>query len=117
VEDAAYPMRLNTVRYRDQWHTMTRTGLSPTLSQHRPEALLEICAEDGLASGLRDGGLARVESPHGAAVFRVRFSTGQRRHVGWAMQRNDGYTLRGVPSNWWAALRWSDRLGWAGVSS
>jgi len=76
--DAAYPLRLNTVRYRDQWHTMTRTGLSPTLSQHRPEALLEICPQDALAHGLSDGGLARVESPHGAAVFRVRVSNGQR---------------------------------------
>src|SRR3546814_7522598 len=37
VTSAEFPLRLNTARYRDQWHTMTRTGLSPTLSQHRPE--------------------------------------------------------------------------------
>ncbi len=74
-----YPLRLNTGRYRDQWHTMTRTGLSPTLSQHRREALLEICAEDALAQGLSDGGLARVVTPQGIAVFRVSVTANQRR--------------------------------------
>ncbi|MBB4859994.1 assimilatory nitrate reductase catalytic subunit [Novosphingobium chloroacetimidivorans] len=76
--DSAYPLRLNTVRYRDQWHTMTRTGLSPTLSQHRPEALLEVHPQDALAQGLSDGGLARVESASGASVFRVRVTATQR---------------------------------------
>ena len=37
-----WPLTLNTGRYRDQWHTMTRTGLSPKLSQHRREPLVEI---------------------------------------------------------------------------
>ncbi|WP_374410445.1 molybdopterin-dependent oxidoreductase [Novosphingobium colocasiae] len=77
--DPAYPFRLNTARYRDQWHTMTRTGLSRTLSQHRPEPLLEIHPQDAVGAALTDGGLARVESPHGSAVFRVSFSEGQRR--------------------------------------
>src|SRR5882757_4351753 len=30
----AYPLRLNTGRIRDQWHTMTRSGLSPRLAAH-----------------------------------------------------------------------------------
>ena len=34
---AARPLRLNTGRIRDQWHTMTRTGESPRLGQHLPE--------------------------------------------------------------------------------
>ena len=75
----AYPLRLNTARYRDQWHTMTRTGLSSTLSQHRPEPLLEVNPQDARAYGLRDGGLARVRSMNGASLFRVRISEGQRR--------------------------------------
>ena len=29
-----YPLILNTGRVRDHWHTMTRTGKSPRLSQH-----------------------------------------------------------------------------------
>jgi assimilatory nitrate reductase catalytic subunit len=76
--NADFPLRLNTARYRDQWHTMTRTGLSPTLSQHRPEPLLEVHPEDALAHGLSDGGLARVESASGASLFRVRVTPAQR---------------------------------------
>ena len=79
VADAAFPLRLNTARYRDQWHTMTRTGLSPTLSQHRREPLLEVHPADAAAQGLADGGLARVTTPAGAATFRVQVSPGQRR--------------------------------------
>jgi len=79
VADPALPLRLNTGRYRDQWHTMTRTGLSPTLSQHRREPLLEVHPLDAAASGLRDGGLARVSTAAGRAVFRVACSDAQRR--------------------------------------
>ena len=74
-----FSLRLNTGRYRDQWHTMTRTGLSPTLSQHRREAMLEIHPDDGSAHDLRDGGLANVVTATGKATFRVTFTTGQRR--------------------------------------
>jgi len=77
--DPEFPMRLNTARYRDQWHTMTRTGLSPTLSQHRREPLLEVHPLDAAQLGLADGGLARVETKAGAASFRVALSEGQRR--------------------------------------
>jgi len=77
--DDAFPMRLNTARYRDQWHTMTRTGLSPTLSQHRREPLLEVHPSEAARLGLADGGLARVETKAGAASFRVAISEGQRR--------------------------------------
>ncbi len=73
-----YPLRLNTGRYRDHWHTMTRTGLSPTLSLHRREPLLEIHPEDAAAFGVSDTGLARVETKAGASVFRVHVTTGQR---------------------------------------
>ncbi len=79
ANDAAFPFRLNTGRYRDQWHTMTRTGLSPALSQHRREPLLEVHPVDGAEQGLRDQGLARVSTLAGSAVFRVAFSAAQRR--------------------------------------
>ncbi|KAH2840816.1 hypothetical protein KXW36_001210, partial [Aspergillus fumigatus] len=77
--DPAYPLRLNTGRYRDQWHTMTRTGYAPTLAQHRREALLEIHPDDAVLYGITDGGLARVETAGGASIFRVGISDGQRR--------------------------------------
>ncbi|HWU01711.1 MAG TPA: molybdopterin-dependent oxidoreductase [Novosphingobium sp.] len=79
VVDPAFPLRLNTGRYRDQWHTMTRTGLSHTLSQHRREALCEVHPRDAAAHGLSDGGLVRVSTAHGDSLFRVAFAEGQRR--------------------------------------
>jgi assimilatory nitrate reductase catalytic subunit len=75
----AFPLRLNTGRYRDQWHTMTRTGLSPKLSQHRREPLLEVNPADARAAGLTNGGLARVVTEQGGAVFRVSFTDDNRR--------------------------------------
>ncbi|MFC4291095.1 molybdopterin-dependent oxidoreductase [Sphingorhabdus arenilitoris] len=77
--NAAQPLTLNTGRYRDQWHTMTRTGLSPRLSQHRREALIEIHPADAAIYGVTDGGLARVHSAAGEAVFRVYITDAQRR--------------------------------------
>ena len=75
--DGAFPLRLNTGRYRDQWHTMTRTGLSPKLAQHRREPLLEVHPADAATAGLTDGGLARVDTPHGAALYRVAITAEQ----------------------------------------
>jgi assimilatory nitrate reductase catalytic subunit len=76
---AKWPMTLNTGRYRDQWHTMTRTGLSPRLSQHRREPGVEVHPADLALLGLADGDLARVSSPQNDSVFRIIASQGQRR--------------------------------------
>ena len=73
-----WPMTLNTGRYRDQWHTMTRTGLSPKLSRHREEPMVEVHPNDAVALGLNAGGLARVATPQGESVFRISISDGQR---------------------------------------
>lgn len=69
---------LNTGRYRDHWHTMTRTGLSPMLSRHRREPLVEVCASDARAAGLVDGGLARVTSSSGSSIYRVSVTDAQK---------------------------------------
>lgn len=69
-----YPFRLNTGRIRDQWHTMTRTGLAPRLSQHLGEPFLEIHPADAARLGLAPATLAEVESPHGRAILRVLIS-------------------------------------------
>ena len=55
-----YPLRLNTGRVRDQWHTMTRTGSSPRLARHLPEPFIEINDADARLFSLTDGGFARV---------------------------------------------------------
>jgi assimilatory nitrate reductase catalytic subunit len=77
--DQSWPLSLNTGRVRDQWHTMTRTGRVPRLMAHAGEPLLDIHPADAEGLDITEGGLARVESRHGAAVLPVRLSTGQRR--------------------------------------
>jgi assimilatory nitrate reductase catalytic subunit len=91
----AYPLRLNTGRYRDQWHTMTRTGLSPKLSQHRREPLVEVHPDTARRLGLTDGTLARVETPNGTSIFRAAITPDQRRRelfvpIHWTDQTSAG---------------------------
>ena len=74
-----FPLRLNTGRVRDQWHSMTRSGLSPRLGAHLQEPFVEVHPADAAAQGLNHGGFARVRSPYGACVLKVNVSTGQRR--------------------------------------
>jgi assimilatory nitrate reductase catalytic subunit len=76
---AQYPFRLNSGRVRDQWHTMTRSGLSQRLANHVPEPFVEVQPLDAAAAGLADGGFARVRTPYGACVLKVVISEGQRR--------------------------------------
>ncbi len=63
--------RLNTGRIRDQWHTMTRTGLSPRLSQHLAEPFLELHPADAARLNLPQASLAELTNPHGSAILRV----------------------------------------------
>ncbi len=70
VSEAA-PLRLNTGRARDQWHTMTRTGLSPRLSGHLAEPYLEIHPRDAKAYGIGANDLIAVSSGDGKAILRA----------------------------------------------
>jgi len=90
-----WPLQLNTGRYRDQWHTMTRTGLSPRLARHREEPLVEVHPGDADALGLTDRGLARVTTPQGETLFRVAIEPGQRpgeifAPIHWTDQQSTG---------------------------
>ncbi len=67
----AHPYRLNTGRIRDQWHTMTRTGVSPRLSRHLAEPFLELHPQDARRLGLAPASLAEVSNAHGRAILRV----------------------------------------------
>ncbi|WCL53366.1 nitrate reductase [Gimibacter soli] len=78
VPSPDYPLLLNTGRYRDQWHTMTRTGLAPSLTGHRPEPLLDVSPTDARSHGLADKGFATVASPRGRVVVRVRVTDDQK---------------------------------------
>ena len=76
--DAAYPLSLNTGRIRDQWHTMTRTGLAPDLCRHAPEPFVEVHPADAEAAGLTEGALARVITVRGEAVALAKITDRQR---------------------------------------
>ncbi|MEM6857508.1 MAG: molybdopterin-dependent oxidoreductase [Pseudomonadota bacterium] len=73
----AFPMRLNTGRYRDQWHTMTRTGFSPKLAHHRRDPLVEINPADAARLGIDEGDLCKVATQQGESLYRATVSKGQ----------------------------------------
>ena len=76
---AGRPLRLNTGRIRDQWHTMTRTGASPRLGQHLPEPFVEVHPDDALRFGVFDDGFARVTTDYGRCTLKVIVSDRQQR--------------------------------------
>jgi assimilatory nitrate reductase catalytic subunit len=76
---AGRPLRLNTGRIRDQWHTMTRSGLSPRLGQHLPEPFVEIHPDDAIRFGIIDDSFARVVTDYGQCTLKVAVSERQQR--------------------------------------
>ncbi|MES2918069.1 MAG: molybdopterin-dependent oxidoreductase [Pseudomonadota bacterium] len=75
--DADWPYVLNTGRIRDQWHTMTRTGLSPRLLQHIGEPFCTLHPEDAARLGIGERALVAVESRWGRALARAQVSSDQ----------------------------------------
>ncbi|MEP0960441.1 MAG: molybdopterin-dependent oxidoreductase [Roseobacter sp.] len=73
-----YPFLLNTGRIRDQWHTMTRTALSPRLSAHLAEPYVDIHPEDAKTLGLKAADIVRLTSPHGVSLLRARITDAQK---------------------------------------
>ncbi|MHA6323694.1 molybdopterin-dependent oxidoreductase [Roseivivax sp. CAU 1753] len=69
-----YPFRLNTGRVRDQWHTMTRTALSPRLSAHLAEPFLEIHPDDARDLDVQPADLVQIHNPVGTAILRARIT-------------------------------------------
>jgi assimilatory nitrate reductase catalytic subunit len=73
-----YPFMLNTGRTRDQWHTMTRTGLTPRLMAHKDEPWVALHPHDAMKLGVGAGDLVRVQTAHGATVLKAEIDDGQR---------------------------------------
>ncbi|MER9015932.1 molybdopterin-dependent oxidoreductase [Mesorhizobium sp. M0898] len=73
-----YPLVLNTGRVRDHWHTMTRTGKSPRLSQHMAEPFVEIHPADAQHFGIGDADIVRVSTGHGEVLVRALVTVRQR---------------------------------------
>ncbi|WP_027255950.1 nitrate reductase [Leisingera aquimarina] len=73
--DRRFPLRLNTGRIRDQWHTMTRTGQAARLSGHLAEPFADIHPQDARKLGVESADLVRLHNTHGQAVLRARITT------------------------------------------
>jgi assimilatory nitrate reductase catalytic subunit len=78
IASPAFPLSLNTGRIRDQWHTMTRTGLAADLWRHAPEPYVEVHPTDAEPLGVKDGALTRVQTADGEAVAVARLTDRQR---------------------------------------
>jgi len=96
---AARPLRLNTGRIRDQWHTMTRTGSSQRLGQHLPEPFVEVHPDDAARHGVADGDFARVTTDFAQCTLRVVVSERQQRGMLFA------------PIHWSEATATASRVG------
>jgi hypothetical protein len=62
---------------RDQWHTMTRTGLSPKLASHMPDPFVEVNPDDGRSSASPTTGSPGLARRHGKVVLRVNVTAAQ----------------------------------------
>jgi len=59
---------LNSGRLRDQWHTMTRTGLAPSLSGHHDLPIVQINHTDATNRQIQDNQLLRLSNEHGEFI-------------------------------------------------
>lgn len=66
-----FPLKLNTGRIRDQWHTMTRTGLATKLNQHISEPFVEMHPATATQLNLQDQQLVKVASRWGHMMGRL----------------------------------------------
>ena len=90
-----FPLILNTGRIRDHWHTMTRTGKSPRLSQHLAEPFCEIHPSDAAKLRVEPADLVTVATPLGEVVVRALVSPRQARGSVFApMHWNDQFAAK-----------------------
>ncbi|MCC2637130.1 MAG: nitrate reductase [Moraxellaceae bacterium] len=75
--DQDYPFVLNTGRIRDQWHTMTRTGLAARLLQHIGEPFCALHPDDAAGLGISVGEVVELESRWGLARARAELTADQ----------------------------------------
>lgn len=99
ARDDEYPLCLNTGRIRDQWHTMTRTALTPRLLQHISESYAELSPQDAETRGIKEGDLVTVSSRWGQALVRAQVTEAQQ----------PGSVF--VPMHWTDVLSRTGRIG------
>ncbi len=76
--DSQHPLVVNSGRIRDQWHTMTRTGRTARLWQHRAEPFIDVHPDDAAKADLKQGQLGRLKGRLGDFVGRVMVTDAQR---------------------------------------
>jgi len=70
--DVEGSLMLNTGRLRDHWHTMTRTGLAPSLTGHHDLQMVQVNTIDAQQRQLRDNQLVRLWNDYGDVVATVK---------------------------------------------
>lgn len=83
----AFPYVLNSGRMRDQWHTMTRTGLASALLQHANQAYLQMHPDDMKQLGVVDEALISITTAFNrgeAVILPVKAESGLRRKTVFA---------------------------------
>lgn len=70
----AHPFVLNTGRLRDQWHTMTRTGVAPRLLGHSDTPLIDMHPDDAQRLRLADQDLVEISNERGAMTGLLRIT-------------------------------------------
>ncbi len=68
---ARYPLHLNSVRLRDQWHGMSRTGTLARLYSHSEQCALALAPVDLARRDLVEGELVRIASRSGSVILPV----------------------------------------------
>lgn len=103
--DIGLKLRLITGRLRDQWHTMTRTGLAPKLNQQQSTPTVTLHPEDAQALGVSDKDFVSIKADTQAlaevsrVVAQVEVSTD--------MRLGDGF----MPMHWSDAFASLARVG------
>jgi len=73
--ESRYPFSLNTGRLRDQWHSMSRTGLVSKLFGAVASPAVELHPEDMARNGWVDGDLLKVTSKRGSILIQAKSSS------------------------------------------
>ncbi|WP_430541250.1 molybdopterin oxidoreductase family protein [Vibrio chagasii] len=72
-----FPLIMNTGRIRDQWHTMSRTGLAAGLGEHTPEPFVAMHPDTVTELGLDEFGLDAFNHATINPVVKVRSAQGE----------------------------------------
>jgi assimilatory nitrate reductase catalytic subunit len=97
--DAQFPIRLTTGRLRDQWHSMTRSGLVARLFSHSPEPEIIVSELDLQNNNYSNHDLVRVTSRRGSVVMKIRGSDDMRPGDAFVAMHWGGRFMAGAGTN------------------